>query len=198
MIAALAAFALAVAAALAIESWMLRTWMDVPVTGWLTHHMYIPMLRAAAVMVFVVAGYPQLFGLSEAPPLGALLSAHGGFSFLLNLLIVAGLLLSVIPPLHRLPALVLPLQAMIGVGIVFHVLADALGAPGVRYLPDLTVGALIVGIALAAHFAGRQAVHAYASRTGRGAPIGSDAIVFAFQVPAVWLYARFLGSHLTI
>ena len=36
-------------AALALESWLRRHFLAVPVTGWMTEHLYIPMLRAAAV-----------------------------------------------------------------------------------------------------------------------------------------------------
>jgi hypothetical protein len=118
MIAALIAFAAAVAAALFIEARILRHTIGVPVTGWLTEHVYIPALRAAAVMAFVVAGYPALYGVPELPPLGEALAARGGFPFLLNLMIIAGLLLPVVPPLWIGPLRIV-LLAVVDVGLAF-------------------------------------------------------------------------------
>jgi hypothetical protein len=57
---------------------------------------------------------------------------------------------------------------------------------------------VIVGFALAAHFIARQVLVMVASRGRPRALAAADAVVFAFQVPAVWLYARFLGSDLSI
>lgn len=96
-------------------------------TAWLEHFL-LPLVRAFALMLFLAAAYPALYGLREAPPLTSILfAADGRFDALLSVLFFAGLLLPSLPLLRRLPGLTLPLQGMAGIALLFGWLAQARG-----------------------------------------------------------------------
>jgi hypothetical protein len=114
------------------------------------------MLRAAALALFVLVAYPALFGVYDAPAVGALLAGgRGRLIQLVGLVFLLSLLLPLVPVLGS-PAFALPIQGAAGAALVAGWLAAATGSPPPGLWPG--PGALAVAGALAylAHWAARR------------------------------------------
>jgi hypothetical protein len=176
--------------------------LDDRVSHWLLEHFYGPVLRAAALVAFLLVAYPVLYGLPEAPPLGALLGVDAGrVSLLLGVLFAASVLLPLVPVGGLGPALVLPLQGLAAGALLFSWAAEALGAAPVGYWPGLPVAAGVAAIALASHPIALAAVEALGDAARRRGledadEVVHDLVVLLLQVPAVVLYTRALGLQL--
>src|SRR5690606_18393583 len=105
------------------------------VNHWLIDHVYLPALRMPALIGFVLASYPTLYGLDSGPSL-AVLTDFDWFGQALHILFALPLLLSLLPAAGRLPALVLPLQGMALTALLFAPLATVMGTPTPSYWPD--------------------------------------------------------------
>ena len=175
-----------------------------PVVPWLWEHLYLPLLRAGALVVFILVAYPALFGLAEAPAVGALLQGGAGrFSHLLGLVFLLSLLLPAVPVVGT-PALALPVQGAAGSALVFRWLAEAAGLPQVSYWPGLPSLAAAAAIAYVAWRAARWAAAAL-DETGRrlwdvadAGEVAFQALLLFLQAPAVLVYSLGLGRQLGV
>ena len=87
---------------------------------WLSEHLYIPMLRAALVLIFVATAYPALFGLQDGPAIDRLLSdGHYRLDWWINGVLLVSLALPTVPGLGRIPGIVLTLQGMVASAMLF-------------------------------------------------------------------------------
>ena len=59
-----------------IEPWLLQHFAQPRWAAWSVQHVMLPLARSACVLAFILLGYPAIFGLSEAPPLAAVLQTH--------------------------------------------------------------------------------------------------------------------------
>lgn len=103
-----------------VEKWLHDLLQTNPVFcfGW--DHFFAPLLRAAAIVVFIYLAYPGLFGLQVAPTLAQLAaSGETSPSDLLGIMFLVGLLLPIIPALNRHPEFVLPIQGALATAYVF-------------------------------------------------------------------------------
>ncbi|HWP94625.1 MAG TPA: hypothetical protein VNL72_02705 [Gammaproteobacteria bacterium] len=199
MLLAALTYGLAIVAVVQIADWLLPRVAHVPLTAWLAEHVYLPMLRAAAMVAFLLVAYPSLFGIASAPALGTLFTGQGErLVQLVELVWLVALLLPLLPFAGRLTAAVLPLQAMAGAALLFSWLAEALGVTAVSYWPGGEALAGIAAVALAGHV-GARLVATVATDDGNLPLPGHllyEAVVMACQVPAVMIYARALGRQL--
>jgi hypothetical protein len=169
---------------------------------WLWEHLYLPLLRAAALVAFVVMAYPTIFGLGDAPGFGVLLAAGDNrFSELLALMFVLTLLLPLLPR-FGLPQLVLPVQGLAASALVFSWLADTAGRADISLWPGPKTVLLILGLSYAAHrlatlTAGQVEV------MGRDilevenlGDVSTEGLLLFFQVPAILAYSLTLGERL--
>lgn len=104
----------------AIEPWLLRSLSHPAWVDWSIQHVMLPLARSSCVLVFIVLGYPDLFGLSQAPALGPLLSQENRWSHLLNLSFALSMALPLLPTLERFPGAVLPLQGFLLLALLFQ------------------------------------------------------------------------------
>ena len=176
--------------------------LDDGASHWLLEHFYAPVLRAGALLVFLLLAYPALFGLAQAPPVGTLLAGDPGrASLLLGVIFVTSLLLPLINLPGLAPALVLPAQGLAGAALLFSWLAQAHGAAPVSYWPSAPVVVAIVIVALASHRLAAGVV-ALVGDLGvrRGVAdadaVAHDAVLLILQVPAIVLYTGALGLQL--
>ena len=173
-----------------------------PVVPWLWEHLYLPLLRAGALVVFILVAYPALFGLAEAPAVRVLLAAAPArFSHLLGVVFLLSLLLPAVPVIGS-PALALPVQGAAGSALVFHWLAEAAGAQEVGYWPGFPSLAGAGAMAYAAWRAARWAAAAL-DETGRrlwnvadAGEAAFQALLLFLQAPAVLVYSLGLGRQL--
>jgi hypothetical protein len=171
--------------------------------GWLWAHLYAPVLRAAAVGVFLLLAYPALFGLATAPPLGDLLG--GGehrLSHFVGLLVLVSLALplAVAGPLAT--ALVLPAQGLAASALLLSWVGAYDPNLAVAYWPGTGPAAAILGVALAGYWLGHRALD-LVGWVGQAAFATVDldtalreAVLLLFQVPAILIYTLATGARL--
>lgn len=176
--------------------------LDHGVQAWLWLHLFAPLLRAAALGVFIILAYPTLFGLDDAPPVTTLLLADDARpGHLVGALFAISLALPLAPLRLAGPALVLPLQGMAGATLLFGWLAEALALE-----PQLWVGlpnlGLILVLAVATHLAAARlldGVH-HAGHALLGVAdlevLVRELLVLLVQVPVVLVYTLALGANL--
>jgi len=198
MLTAVLAYLAATALVLQLQDRLLRATAHVPVTNWLTERIYLPMLRYGAVLVLLLAGHPQIYGIEQAPPVTQLLAAgHDRLTFLLNLSLVLSLLLPLAPALNRLPSVVLTTQGILSACVLFGWTAPALGLEH----PRLWMGWKVVGAALVlnlmAYLMGRAMTANFplGSRT-RLSNLLMEALRMAAELPAILIYTLALGAQL--
>ncbi|NNF50962.1 MAG: hypothetical protein HKN59_00860 [Gammaproteobacteria bacterium] len=166
-----------------------------PVQGWLAEHLYLPLLRSAALLIFIFVAHPELFGIPEAPSLGALLAdGHYRFDQLINVLLLIALLLPMVPLLDRVSGLTLALQGMCAVALVASWMASERGVP-IALAPDIWLVVRISAVLLAARIAGELLAREFLV-TRRNRELILEALRMLAQLPAVVLYAHFLGAQL--
>lgn len=160
---------------------------------WLTEHVYLPALRMPALIGFVLAAYPSLYGLDAGPPLSSLLDFNW-FGRALNILFMLPLLFSLLPIAGRWSALILPLQGMSLTALLFMPLAAALEVQAASFLPDMATLLALLTLGIGGHVLGTTAAEHLPRH--RNALPAYDGIVLLFQAPAILAYGRMLGVDL--
>ncbi|TJY58971.1 hypothetical protein E4T66_15375 [Sinimarinibacterium sp. CAU 1509] len=165
-----------------------------PLQHWWIEQGLLPLGRVFALMLLIGLGYPDIFGIDDAPSLRALLQAEPGrFDQWINILFIVGLLLPALPLLHRLPGLALPLQGLAGVAVVFSWLRSALNIDATLIPPRAEMVLLLLLAALA------SAAAKLLSLSVREPVLRQDLrdlVLLWLQAPLVIVYARMLGNAL--
>ncbi len=166
------------------------------IQSWLALHIYLPLIRASALLVFIFVAHPQLFGLASAPSIPALLAGgHYRFDQLVNVLLVVSLLLPLVPMLNRISGVTLAVQGICATAL----LASWMGAEAgvtMRLLPDSWLLLRIAAVLLAARLAGQLLANEFMA-TPRHRQLVVEALRMLAQLPAVIMYAHFLGRQLS-
>ena len=170
---------------------------------WLWRHVYAPMLRAATLLFFILVAYPTLYGLTEAPSVTSLLAAEEGrFGHILGIVFLLTLALPLLPVLGPIPALVLPVQGVVTAALLYHWLAQGLGAEHINYWPGARVALGIIALSLAAYWLaihGARLIEQAGQKLFDVADLGElarESLVLVAQAPAVILYGMALGGQL--
>lgn len=170
---------------------------------WPWERIWLPLLRAAALVAFLLLAYPLIFGLSEAEPVLRLLrEREHGTSHLVNLVFLVALLMPVLPVLGRFTALVLPTQGILASALLFAWLGASLELDRVSYWPGALPLLAIVLLSIAAHWLARTAsayLREWSARTLHVAD--ADELVFSslllmLQAPAIMIFSLSLGRQL--
>ena len=164
-----------------------------PLNDWLAEHVYLPALRMPALIGFVLAAYPSLYGLDAGPPLSSLLDFNW-FGRALNILFMLPLLFSLLPVAGRWSALILPLQGMALTALLFMPLLAALDAESVSFLPNIPTLLALLTFGIGGHVLGTAAAERLPRH--RNALPAYDGIVLLFQAPAILTYGHMLGLGL--
>lgn len=202
---AMGAYALLAATEPFLEQWIERACGDNPPALWFLEHLGLPFLRAACVIVFVYLAYPALFGLREAPALGALLAAHAGAtSTLLGLAFLVALFAPVLPLLCRHPEFVLPIQGMLATALLFDWLTEWLHMTAVPPWPGTDVMLLAGGLAWAMHRLARHlgrvigdTADAASGRSGYDV-LAVHVVTMIAQLPVILVYGTGLAARIAI
>lgn len=177
--------------------------LDEVFLSWAWRHIAMPLLRAALMLLFILLAYPVLFGLSEAPPLDALLSKDPlRINYMLNLLFLVTLLFPLIPVLGERDELVLPAQGIAASMLLFSWLAAALNAGPVHYWPGSVTVALILLLAVITHWlavslsalAGERLDQAM--NVENAGELLARALVLFMQYPVIIVFCQGLGEQL--
>lgn len=164
--------------------------------AWLATHLYLPLMRATALLVFIFVAHPELYGLSNAPSLGSLMAAgHYRFDQLVNLLLIVSLLLPLLPLVSRLAGATLALQGMLATALIASWMASE-SALNLRLIPDIGVAIRIIAILLVARLLADLLAEEFIQDRARRA-ISIEAARMAAQLPAILIYARYLGAQLS-
>jgi hypothetical protein len=170
--------------------------------SWLIERLYVPMLRAGVLAVFVLLAYPGFFGLEEAPAISALvLGEEGRISRLVGVVFGLSLLLPLLPGVGN-PALALPLQGAAGSALVFGWLASASGVHAPSYWPGTASVVAALALAYLAYRVSRWvagALDVLGQRQWNVEDAGavlSRALLLFLQVPAILVYGLSLGHQL--
>lgn len=165
-----------------------------PVQHWLHEELFHPLLRAAALLLFMVIAWRGIFGLGHAAPGMLAMLNFELISQGINLLFILPFLLALLPNSAILTPLLLPLQAVALTAIVFlhiarHMEVSVTLLPGMNTLPTLFL--LAVAAHLLARHLGRWLPAAWNSRLQ-----AYDLGLLLFQLPLMVVYGRMLGSQL--
>ena len=171
--------------------------------GW--DYFFSPLLRAAAIVLFVYLAYPNLFGLSVAPTLSELTaSADATPSSLLGVMFLVGLLLPMVPALNRHPEFVLPIQGALAVAYIFSWLTEHLHITTAYVWPANDTFLLMVLTSYLGHrLAQRIGTHLGAKLDQQFNTAGFDAvsrhvIELLAQLPVILIYGYGLGRQLAM
>ncbi len=163
--------------------------------AWLADHLYLPLVRAIALLAFIFIAHPELFGLTQAPSLGTLLGAgHYRFDQLINLFLIVSLLLPLLPLLNRIAGVTLALQGFCATALLASWLAAEAGA-ALAFIPGPGQFLRIIAVLLAARLLAEWLAKELAKTTA-WRDLLVEAARMAAQLPAVIIYARFLGRQL--
>ncbi len=170
---------------------------------WSWDHFFVPLLRAAVLMGFILLAYPVIFGIQEAPPVSELLSGgKGRFGHLLGIVFILSLLLPILPLFSSLPALVLPIQGIATAALVYHWMTAAMGVTSVSYWPGIGTVGLILALAWGTH---KIATHTlgiteFLARNLLDIAdldaIVQETIILILQTPVIIVYTLTLGNQI--
>lgn len=199
MIIAFIAFALATLLLIPVERWLDEHVVPLSWPGWLLEHVYMPALRAMALVAFLLAGYPAIYGSDALPPLHEVLAGQSNwFDDLIWVAWLVAMGLPLLPVIGRLQFIVLPLQANATAAVVFAWAAQAEGLRDYRLWPGIEVLLLIVVLAGSGAWLARK-IGLWVAEKRRNAELGHrvhEAGLLFFQGPAVIIYTTALGARL--
>ena len=162
--------------------------------NWLSERLYLPMLRAGLVLIFVAAAYPALYGLQDAPAIDILLS-NGRYrlDWWINGVLLVSLLLPTVPGISRIPGTVLTFQGMVASAMLFGWVAQDLGLHQYWLFPGWSLFGKIMLITGAAGLLSWMA--GYYLRIARKRLVGESLRLLA-QMPALIIFGAALGRQL--
>jgi hypothetical protein len=162
--------------------------------AWLSEHLYIPLLRAALVLIFVTVAYPALFGLDNAPAIGSLLNkGHYRLDWWINGVVLVSLALPAIPGLGRIPGIVLTLQGIVASAMLFGWLAQDMGLQQYWLFPNWILLAKILLITGAAGLLSWMAGNYLQFARKR---LVAESVRLLAQMPALIIFGAALGRQL--
>lgn len=175
----------------------------VRVTAWIVEHVGVPLARTAALLLFIFAAYPLLYGVSWAPPLTTVLFDNGGhLRYLLNSVFLVTLLLPLLPLSIARIQLILPLQGVTAAALLFHWIASAMGHSEIDYWPGniaalaIVILGLLIGPFAAAigQFSGETIDRLFERYDGE--QLVTDGVTLLLQLPLLLIYTLSVGWQL--
>jgi hypothetical protein len=187
------------------EQWLGRVFKHNRPFAWCWDALLYPLLRAVLVTALVIALYPSLFGLVEAPAIGELFAGgHARLNNLLGGVFLFTLLLPAIPLASREPAFMLPLQGILATAIVYNWLTRYLGATAVAIWPGNLAALTLLVLAWFSHQFARTLAAGIGATLDQAWHLDGTAIplqrgiALLAQGPIVLLYGYLLGRQIAI
>lgn len=180
---------------LAAEWWLLEKIDSPQISRYLIEHAAVPLLRIWLIWLFILSAYPTLFGWEFAPTLQAIYNAGFQLGDLINALFLIGLLIPLLPMVHRLPSIVVPLQALIACHWLLYWAIRTTGETASIW-PDRGMIITFVLISMIGHFVADQLSKRASPRLNNIRTEIYDLILLIVQLPAILIYANDLGSKI--
>ena len=170
---------------------------------WSWEHFFAPFWRVLLVVVFILVAYPTLFGLYEAPSVRDVLGQDTErVSDLIGILFAVTLVLPLLPlPISK-PALVLPMQAIFGTGLVFSWLKEFIGVTAATPWPRFEFLVFVLVLAYANHRLVMILAHHFGEHFDRKYHTSDSRKLFErglepwAQIPLIIFYGTALGLQL--
>lgn len=196
MFGAILIYLLATAAVLAAELWLEKLAGGTP-AEYLIERVVVPALRVAAIVMLMLAAYPSIYGLDEAPALSRVVFDNPGrLDMLVTWTFVFSLLLPQVPVIGKQESLVLPLQAVFAGSMLFAWTTAAMAVDAPLFPSLLTFGKVVL-IAVVGDLIGRVVRDRWLrGEAGYVRVTLYDASVLLFQLPAVMVWCEALGAGL--
>ena len=179
--------------------WLLHQARDIDSSLWIVQHILCPVIRIILLLIVVSLTYPAIDDNFTSAAFWLIL-AQGQFNDLLNILFLAGLLLSFLPLVNH-PAFALPIQSIFSLALLFH-WQYAGSIESVTLFPSITTLLQIVVYMALAYFVTRETSIQVARWIDRKLVISgsvrvvADAIYLLLQIPVMLVYCSFLRLQL--
>ena len=119
------------------------------VLEWMYSHIGLPFARVILVLIFILSAYPALYGVDLIPSLGNVLLEHSErIHSLINWLFVSSLVIPFIPMVGIIPALVIPIQAILATAMLFNWAAPI---STISLVPSIWVFLLFLVLSIVTH-----------------------------------------------
>ena len=171
--------------------------------GW--EHFFEPLIRASAIVAFVLMAYPTLFGVRVAPSVNELLvNTDGRLAGMVSLVFALSLLLPLSGFFHKHSGSIIPIQGVLATAMTFSWFADYLGATSATPWPGFRAALAIAAMAWIAHRVAIELGTAIgqtldASYRTVGMPqLVAKALATLMQLPVVLYYGFILGTKIAI
>lgn len=194
MLIAILIFVAGSAGLLLLEDWLIDNPRDSRFANWVTEHLYLPLLRAFLVLVFVSLAYPEIFGVTDAPPLSQLFDpGRASLDSWINGVLAVSLILPAVPGLGRIPGMLLTLQGIVASAMLFGWLATFSGLADGWLVPNWNLAFKILVITGGAGLLSWMAGKYLQLAPGK---LVAETIRLTAQMPALIIYGAALGTQL--
>ena len=175
--------------------WLLHQARDIDSSLWIVQHILCPVIRIILLLIVVGFTYASINDSVTSAVFWQMLN-QGQFNDLLNILFLAGLLLSFLPLVNH-PALALPIQSILSLALLFH-WHFAGTMESVSLFPSITTLLKILVYMLFAYFITRETSIRIARRIDQKLVISgsvrvvADAVYLVLQIPVMLVYCSFV------
>lgn len=169
--------------------------------NWTTQHIWLPLVRIVAILLFISMAHPVLFGLESASPIGVLLDSER-INTLVNVLFVVSVLLPVLPVVGRMHSLILPIQSLAAAQLLFGWINQHDYQVDISLLPSFATFALLSTLIIASHFMGKliaQHIGQFLDETFNvdgSTDLIFQSVLLLLQGPLLLVYTVALGDQL--
>jgi len=170
--------------------------------NWTTQHIWLPLARIVAILLFICMAHPVLFGIESASSISTLLDSKR-INTLINVLFVVSVLLPLLPLVGRMHSLILPIQSLAAAQLLFSWMNQHDYQTEVSLLPSFSTAALLGVLIVASHFVGKLIARQVGQILDESFNVdGSTDLIFQsvlllLQGPLLLVYTVGLGAQLT-
>lgn len=178
------------------ERWSDQFVLRHPEQEWAFEHGWLPFARALVLIAMIMGSYPDVFHLQDAPTLSEVLAGNDNWlDHAINLVLLLGFVLPLLPVIGQLPGIVLPAQAWGMTALLASWTAMTFDHPdfSVWYSiwPGFPTMLAMLGFALAGHYGHRLLPGRLKSTHWSAATLAIIA-----QLPAILVYGLALGARI--
>lgn len=168
---------------------------------WTTQHIWLPLARIVAIILFITMAYPVLFGIEPASDIGTLLDSQR-INTLVNVLFILSVLLPLLPWVGRMHSLILPMQSLAAAQLLFTWMNQHDYQVHITLLPSFSTFVLLSCLVVISHFIGKQIARHMGQILDESFHVeGSTDLIFQsvlllLQGPLLLVYTTGLGAQL--
>ena len=170
--------------------------------NWTTQHIWLPLARIIAILLFVTMAHPILFGIDSASSIPVLLDSQR-INTLINVLFLLSIFLPLLPIVGKMHSLILPVQSLAAAQLLFSWMNQRDYQLDITFLPSFNTLMLLSSLIIASHFIGQYTARYIGRLLDENFNVeGSTDLIFQsvlllLQGPLLLVYTVGLGSQLT-